>query len=974
MNNTASRILKISLKTFAIIVTVLLLLIGIVFYFILTPERLKPIVSDIAAEMIEGELYFDKVELTLFSTFPNVGAELSGGFLRNTSGNKEYANDTIVSFDKALVMLDVLDLLSDKITINRVELIKPKIYAYVGIDNKANWDVLKIPMDTTTNSSPEDTSSMRIALKSVNIVDAKMRYENKPLKLQAWLKSLDFTLEGKTKGDSKLTSTFDAKDIVYNQNGHQIADNLNFSYDCVAHVHSDINQLEIEQFDAVFGAIPFSITGMWDNDSIDVKAKILPVKISELYKYVPTTLISNKDNIEPKGIFALNAKIKGSYVDKILPPAIAQITLKDAGVKFTQYQNAHTDTLRCEMTALYDFYDTKKMTLKVDDFKLSALAADIELKGTVIDPLGQMYMDVLTDTRVDFTRLSRIFSIQKGTSYAGTMSFDGKLQANLNNILKQKLTKIKLDGLMKFDTLQIYDTISNIKLRNQYARLDFASTPQGLRINGNVQNLTAIQIGKFIAKLDSANVSLTGSLKNNAIDKTEGTIRYDNLSIRFPKDSIRINSAKSKAKINIAGEMLRGTITSDSLTFFMPKNDALLSRATLKGTVPLKNFGLMKGTVAFKEMKINTPAFPLPISVNSTELDVSKNLIKLSNVDIHIGESNLEISGSAQGLLEFGKGEKLKVRGLVKSNFIDLDEIMFAANNMQIPTFKSDSTAQADTTSVMPILNIPKNIDANLTVALDSMRFMGLNLMKTKGGVQIKNSTLRIRRIITTLDDSKVAAKALYTSNHNKANIALSLDASNIDVLSVRKLVPMLDTIAPLMKSASGYLNFNMVAQSKLENTMTPDLNHIEAAIDFKANTVDIEENETLLSIAKMLMFKNKKQLKIDSIAIYLGVENGAAEFYPFRLKVDRYDLAFGGIQSLIGTMDMNYHLSVLKSPSPIKFGINITGPMSDFNIGIGKTKYKYLREPEYDNYIEPKYIKIRDEISNKLKTSSFKK
>ena len=384
----------------------------------------------------------------------------------------------------------------------------------------------------------------------------------------------------------------------------------------------------------------------------------------------------------------------------------------------------------------------------------------------------------------------------------------------------------------------------------------------------------------------------------------------------------------------------------------------------------------MKGSIAFKKMTMNTPAFPLPIRVNSTELDVEPNLIRLKDVDIQVGSSNLKINGSAQGLAGFSHGEKLKLRGLVKSTFVDANELIYAANNMQMPKTSSDTANITDPIGDVPLVHIPKNIDANLTVELDSLELMGLNLTDTRGGIQIKNGDLIVRRIITSLDDSKVAARAIYKSNRtqNNANMTLALDAERIDVESVRKLVPLLDTIAPIMKNTSGTLSFNMAAQIALKDVLTPNLDNIDAAIDFSAQTVEVIEDETLKSIARMLMLKNKTLLKVDSISIYMVINKGLATFYPFRLKVDRYDLAFGGNQALNNQMDMNYHLSVLKSPVPIKFGVNITGPLEDFNIGVGRTQYKYLREPEYDNYIEPKYIEMRDNILKKLNASKVRK
>lgn len=974
MNSTIRRTLKISLRVILSLTLLVFLVIGTVFYLILTPERLKPIVTGIASEMIDGELDFKKVELTIISTFPNISAELSGGFLRDTSGNPDLMNDTIVSFDKALVVVDVVDLIKSKITINRVELINPSIYAYISEDKKANWDVFKIPIDTTTVDNSQDTSKLRIALKRIDIVNAKMRYDDRSMLTHAWLNSLNFTLRGEVKADSRLNSTFEAKDIVYWQNNYMIADNLNLSYECRAIIRSSVDELEFEKFDVKFGNIPMSLTGIWNKDSIDIRAQILPVSIEQLYKYIPEVLFKEKTKFEPKGILKVDATIKGAYAGK-MPPAKVLASLENGAVRYTLYENAYTDTLHCKILTHYDFYDPSKIVVKVEDFKVSALSADIDFNGVVKDPFGRAYMNLFTETKINLTRLSSIFSLKKGTSYAGTTKFVGKLNSSLHNILKRNLTKIKLDGQMYFDTLQIYDTVRNFKLRNKSSRLSFASTEQGVTMNGKIENVTAIKIGQFAARLDSANINMKSLVQADSVESLEGTVGYNNLSLDLLQDSITVKSSASNANLSFADGFVKGRLTSDSLSFFMPKNDALLSHAILNLSAPIKKLKTVKGSMAFKKMTLNTPAFPLPISVNSTELSIGNDLVRLKDVDIHVGSSDMKINGSAQGLAGFTNGGKLKVRGLVKSNFIDVNELIYAANNMQMPEILLDTTAKTNSISNdIPILHIPSNIDANLTIELDSLRLMELHLTGTRGGIQIKNGEFIVRRIVTSLDDSKVAARAIYKSNNNNANLTLSLDAERIDVKSVRKLVPLLDTIVPIMKNTTGILNFNMASQIALKNVMIPNLNDIDAAINFSAQTIAVKEDQTLQSIAKMLMLKNKKLIQVDSLAIHMVMKKGMATFYPFRLKIDRYYLAFGGDQSLNDVMNMNYHLSVLKSPVPIKFGINITGPLDDFNINVGRTKYKYLREPEYDNYIDPQYVELRDNILKELKVSTVRK
>lgn len=77
----------------------------------------------------------------------------------------------------------------------------------------------------------------------------------------------------------------------------------------------------------------------------------------------------------------------------------------------------------------------------------------------------------------------------------------------------------------------------------------------------------------------------------------------------------------------------------------------------------------------------------------------------------------------------------------------------------------------------------------------------------------------------------------------------------------------------------------------------------------------------------------------IDSISAQVAIENNQLEIYPFIFNFDRYKLGLMGNNDL--AMNLNYHVSVLKSPIPFKFGINIKGTPENMKIRLGGAKVK---------------------------------
>ena len=77
-------------------------------------------------------------------------------------------------------------------------------------------------------------------------------------------------------------------------------------------------------------------------------------------------------------------------------------------------------------------------------------------------------------------------------------------------------------------------------------------------------------------------------------------------------------------------------------------------------------------------------------------------------------------------------------------------------------------------------------------------------------------------------------------------------------------------------------------------------------------------DSETFATISKWLMFKNKKRNLIDNMDVELVVKDNTLELFPFIFQMDRYKVGVMGSNDL--DLNLNYHVSVLKSPIPFKF------------------------------------------------------
>jgi len=146
---------------------------------------------------------------------------------------------------------------------------------------------------------------------------------------------------------------------------------------------------------------------------------------------------------------------------------------------------------------------------------------------------------------------------------------------------------------------------------------------------------------------------------------------------------------------------------------------------------------------------------------------------------------------------------------------------------------------------------------------------------------------------------------------------------------------------------------------------MSVDMNSLNGAACIDGKDLVLMDGETFSTIAKKLKFKNKKRNLIDTLSVTLSMSEGMVDIYPFVFKMDRYRAAVGGKQGL--DMSYKYHISILDSPIPFKFGLTISGNGDDMKFKITKAKYKDLMKPTSKYNVQQIRVDLKEKISGFL-------
>ena len=274
----------------------------------------------------------------------------------------------------------------------------------------------------------------------------------------------------------------------------------------------------------------------------------------------------------------------------------------------------------------------------------------------------------------------------------------------------------------------------------------------------------------------------------------------------------------------------------------------------------------------------------------------------------------------------------------ISSRNLDCTQLI---NALSFPTDTlMQEDAPVDTTAAMQLFVIPANWDFELQTDLKKVTYDKMTFEDVHGAVDIRNQAIHLKDLSMKSLEAQMRSTLVYRAREKEKGFAgFDFKMHGINIGKLVNVLPSLDTIVPMLRSFSGYVDFDVAAQAELDSSMNIKLPTLRSAMYIKGDSVVLMDGETFAEISKTLMFKNKKRNVFDSISVNLTVENGNVTVYPFLLEIDRYKAAVGGTQGL--DMNFDYHISILKSPLPFKAGVNISGNLDKMKIRVGKAKYK---------------------------------
>lgn len=405
-------------------------------------------------------------------------------------------------------------------------------------------------------------------------------------------------------------------------------------------------------------------------------------------------------------------------------------------------------------------------------------------------------------------------------------------------------------------------------------------------------------------------------------------------------------------------------------------------QVTDKGLLYILNRWKATGGLNAGRIRIATPVFPLRTRVENPKIEFDLNEVKVTDGSVHSGKSSFAVTGKVSGIRRaLARGGKLKANFNIEADTLNFNEIANALSAGEEYISKGEAYRDSlmkvsneddlenivaveggDTLGRMSLVIIPNNIEAQIDMNVKYGVYSSIILHSATGQINSRNRCLQIVGFNATTSAGAMDLNAYYNTKSRKdLSVGFDIQFKDMDMGEFIRLYPGMDTLLPMLKSFEGIINCQMAATTQIDTNMNVKLPTIEGVARIKGDSLVLLDGETFAEIAKMLKFKNRERNLVDSIAVEVAIKENQIEVFPFLMKMDRYTTAISGKQDL--NMNFNYHISVLKSPIPLRMGIDIIGNMDDFKFKIGKALYKNTNLPVYSKMIDSTRINLLEQI-----------
>ncbi len=966
---------------FGIVMTVVVVA-CVAIYLVFTPERLTPIARQVADKYVTCEHEIGEVDLTFFSTFPRFGLRADGLLLINPKAGAQ--NDTVVEAKHLIATVDVMEFLNhNNLHVHEAILEDAAVHFFIAEDGTTN---LTGAFVTTPDTTEEDTTAfslpfdelrvdgLRLKAKTIDFVDIKDTIEA----------SLGETeLSAKADSWDDILVTLEAHDVCASLKGEQYADSLHVELLLPMAMNLDSMHFALDGARLAVNGFQVRVEGeVTLGDAIDIDAQVSTDKwqIKPLLALVPATFTTSLNDLDIDGKVQLDATVKGTYTDSVMPLITAHVTLEDGEGSYKPLPYQLRD-LVLDAEATLDLNKQQPSTVTINQLAAKTKNSKVGAKGKVNDLLGNMLLDL--QLNLDAHLPDFAYFLPDSMTVTGDAKGTAAAKIRLSDLTNKRLHKGRITADLDLTDIRYEQDSMKAVLPRTHAKVQIPNaqpsrkTVNWARVDLETDKIDFVMGANTAALIDAA--VIRAEVANVLANEQDyfASIAFDALDAQYEDITADLKASEIEAFVS-GGQKVSAKLKTAALNGRMGEElKAQTGKLALEAAARYNKDGenaLLKWNPRLKiDLKngiLNMPEhLPEPVVIPSIEFKYSNREMTIDNSRVELGNSDLELKGNVRHIGKWFKHEDILQGELeIVSNHCDANQLMawFSADEgseeEEITNQKSQITNDSDPSESDPFL-VPTDVDLALNTHMKEVVIFNQVAKDLKGGIYVKDGTLILDEVGFVCRAAKLQLTGMYrTPRRNHLYVGFDYHMIDVDIDELLTMIPNLEQMVPMLSSFKGAAEFHLAAETYLNSQYQPKMSTLRGAASLTAKDLVVLDGETFSKISKLLLFNKKTENKIDSINAEITVYKNEIDVYPLCVQMDNYMVALGGRHNTNMTFD--YDINVL---SPIYLGVNVSGNIDNLQIKLAKCKFAQDFKPHWYQKVDNQSRELRERIKQSM-------
>ena len=482
-------------------------------------------------------------------------------------------------------------------------------------------------------------------------------------------------------------------------------------------------------------------------------------------------------------------------------------------------------------------------------------------------------------------------------------------------------------GEMRGSQLPAFELKTSVRNGSfQYASLPKAVTDINLEARianpGGVMDRTEIDLSKFGLQMAGNSLAATFYATNLASDPTFRATADGKIDLGAVKEVYPLEK----------GIELEGVITAD-VQLSGRMSDIEKNRYESLGA---------KGTFVLEQLGLTLRAIS-EFQIRRAAATITPAAMTLGEFGLTVGRSDLSANGQLSGYLGYLlRGEELSGRLYVKSELLDLNEIMAA-----LPGSESDDAAAeeevaeevaeaADTTA--SALEIPRNLRLSLNTDLKKVLFQKMTIENITGEMSMADGTLSLDGLRLGIFGGKASASGSYSTASDPKRPALKLkaDFANASFQRTFEELEMVKQLVPIFEKTGGNYSLSLDLATALDAAMSPDLATLNASGEIRSENINIQNIKAFEAMADALGNDKLRKIEAKDVKIRFEIRDGRVNTSPFDLKIGDVNVNLSGSTGLDQTIDYQAKVAIPGGGVLQNVAVNIGGTFTSPKITLG--------------------------------------